>query len=128
MSEIPISQKQRPARLPIQSLREQRRAIQNSGMHFTYVRVENAQGEKVQYGGLVLAWYMPDRGSNMLEVAASWCRPDEKFDRTTGRYTAMCRHLAGNFMPIRLPLKGNYSQQLRELFLPCLLPTSNLKF
>jgi hypothetical protein len=95
-------------------------------LQFIYVRAddidflvdENTPPVYSKHGGLTIAYVLPnhDIPHNIVWVALSWCNPEERFNKTTGKFFASTRYEKGNIVPIRLTEGGNIPQQLTELF------------
>lgn len=95
-------------------------------LQFVYVRPddnsflvdENNPPEYSKHGGLTIAYIPPVHAipHNVVWVSLSWCNPNERFNKTTGKFFAATRYEKGNIVPIRLTEDGNIPHQLIELF------------
>lgn len=99
----------------------------NPNVEFTYVRPYSENGEVVQNGGAVIAWVRDAQTKGkeyrerdtMLHVAISWCSYRDAFDKNIGRYLAIQEFIAGRTTRVRVNHPGEYSEQLKEIFSPC---------
>jgi hypothetical protein len=70
------------------------------------VKVVSVETPNSVYNGVTIAYApaIPGSDCRMVEVAVSYCAPEDKYDAKIGKYTAICRLFHNEV--VKLPLAG----------------------
>lgn len=93
--------------------------VQDYELNFVYFRMyrETELGWEVDpNGGMVLAYRISLKGGSVIDLATSLCSPQDGFDKLEGKFRAANNFAQGKFIQLKLPRAGEYSKQLRQMY------------
>ena len=94
--------------------------LENGTLHTVHIRPRqvnrNFESSVSSKGGCTVVFMMPAYRGNMVTVSVSWCNENETFNPKQGRLFAANNYVHQRSIQIRLPQKGRYSSQIKELF------------
>lgn len=94
--------------------------IESGFLHTVHIRPIgwNKDGEEaiLAKGGCTIVFAIPPRRGNMVTVAVVWCNETDTFNPKLGRLLAAHNYIHHHTIQIRLPEKGRYSSQIKNIF------------
>ena len=91
--------------------KELKQAAEQEGVQFVSVTPDDLFYE-TPYNGITILFTKPRTGMRMINVAVSYCSPEDKFKPKHGKYQVLLKYFTGNLLA--LPLGDLSEDEIRQ--------------